>query len=160
MVWWPEHDVGAVILTNSSDGGTSLRNVFRRRLMEMLFDGSAEAEPNLSVFRDLAADETAALGETLTRPVPDELYERLAPLYVSPELGEIRMRRDAGTLWFDFGGWKSEMASRRDGGGDRDGNAVLVTVSPGTVGFEFRLATNDSLVLSDGKRDYVFRAEY
>jgi CubicO group peptidase (beta-lactamase class C family) len=156
VIWWPEHDVGAVILTNSSDGGTSLRNVFRRRLMELLFDGSAEAEPNLSVFRDLAKNETTALREALTRPVPDALYQALAPLYVSPELGEIRVRRHSGTLWFDFGGWKSEMASRRDG----DGDAVLVSVSPGADGFEFRLATNEGLVLSDGNRDYVFRAEY
>lgn len=154
VIWWPEHDVGAVILTNSSDGGTGVRNVLRRRLVELLFDGSVEAEPNLPVFKERAHSEATARREALTRPVPAALSQELAPLYSCPELGEIRVRQHGGATWFDFGGWKSEMALRRDG----DGDPVLETVSPGTDGFEFRPVAGEGLVLNDGNRDYVFRA--
>ena len=39
MMWLPEHGVGAVILTNG-DPGWLVRTVFRRKLLEVLFDGS------------------------------------------------------------------------------------------------------------------------
>jgi CubicO group peptidase (beta-lactamase class C family) len=43
MMWLPEHGVGAVILTNG-DPGWLVRTVFRRKLLEVLFDGNAEAD--------------------------------------------------------------------------------------------------------------------
>jgi CubicO group peptidase (beta-lactamase class C family) len=41
MIWLPEQNVGAVILTNS-DPGWLIRGGFRRKLLEVLFDGRAE----------------------------------------------------------------------------------------------------------------------
>ncbi|MEO7096166.1 MAG: serine hydrolase domain-containing protein, partial [Polyangiales bacterium] len=38
MMWVPEHGVGAVVLTNGNPGWV-LRTVFRRKLLEVLFDG-------------------------------------------------------------------------------------------------------------------------
>ena len=43
MMWLPEHGVGAVILTNG-DPGWLVRTMFRRKLLEVLFDGRAEAD--------------------------------------------------------------------------------------------------------------------
>jgi CubicO group peptidase (beta-lactamase class C family) len=154
VIWWPEHDIGAVILTNASGAGVSLRNVFRRRLMELLFDGSAEAEPNLRVFKAMTQS-TASLRQASTkRPLPAAIAGVLAPRYVSAELGEIRVSQRSGATFFDFGGWKSEMAASGDG----DSEKVLVTIAPGSFGYEFRLAADDQLVLNDGNRDYFFRA--
>ena len=42
MMWWPQQKVGAVILTNA-DEGVYLRGTFKRRLMELMFDGEAQA---------------------------------------------------------------------------------------------------------------------
>jgi len=42
MVWLPEQNVGAVVLTNS-DPGWILRSLFQRKPLEVLFDGKAEA---------------------------------------------------------------------------------------------------------------------
>ena len=42
MIWLPDQNVGAVILTNA-DPGWILRSQFRRRLLEVLFDGKPEA---------------------------------------------------------------------------------------------------------------------
>src|SRR4051812_36133112 len=43
MMWFPEHGVGAVILTNS-DPGVSLRYPLMRRMAELMFDGKPEAQ--------------------------------------------------------------------------------------------------------------------
>ena len=43
MMWLPEHNVGAVVLTNA-DPGWILRTQFRRKLLEVLFDGRPEAD--------------------------------------------------------------------------------------------------------------------
>jgi CubicO group peptidase (beta-lactamase class C family) len=60
MIWLPQQNVGAVILTNG-DPGWVLRDRFRRKLLEVLFDGHAEAESLLnadakSFYSSLAAD--------------------------------------------------------------------------------------------------------
>src|SRR5262249_26240664 len=43
MMWLPGQNVGAVILTNA-DPGWILRTVYRRKLLEVLFDGKPEAD--------------------------------------------------------------------------------------------------------------------
>src|SRR5439155_7731766 len=60
MMWLPEQNVGAVILTNS-DPGWLLRSRFSRKLLEVLFDGHPEADALLkadgqSFFAGLAAE--------------------------------------------------------------------------------------------------------
>ena len=47
MVWLPEHGVGGVILTNG-DPGWWLQRAFRRKLLELLFDGRPEADAWIS----------------------------------------------------------------------------------------------------------------
>src|SRR6185295_2445700 len=46
MMWLPQHGVGAVVLTNGDPGGT-IRTLFRRKLLEVLFDGHPEADADL-----------------------------------------------------------------------------------------------------------------
>lgn len=152
MIWWPEHDVGAVILTNASGGGTALRNVFRRRLMELMFDGHAEAEPNLKIFQAMNAAEAATWRASLQRPVPKSIYQRLLARYYNAALGEIKVSQKRGATYFDFGGWKSEMAVRKDDA------STLITTAPGNEGFELRLMELGTLELTDGERTYVFTA--
>jgi CubicO group peptidase (beta-lactamase class C family) len=48
MMWLPDHNVGAVILTNS-DPGVSLRGPFLRRLVEVMFDGKPEAAEQVRI---------------------------------------------------------------------------------------------------------------
>ena len=60
MMWLPEQGVGAVVLTNG-DPGWVLRTVFRRKLLEVLFDGRDEADADAasqakSFYAQLAAE--------------------------------------------------------------------------------------------------------
>ena len=60
MMWLPQQNVGAVILTNG-DPGWLIRSRFRRKLLEVLFDGRQEADAQLDAdakrfFSSLEAD--------------------------------------------------------------------------------------------------------
>ena len=155
MLWLPEHNVGAVILTNTQAGGTAIRNLFRRRWMEVLFDGNPEAVVNVPVEARSMKEAMAAERKRLAVPADPTLVGMLATRYRSVELGNIDVVRKGATTWFDFGGWKSEVATRRDD----DGTTTFVTISPNEDGFEFVVADNDnkrSLILRDEQHEYVF----
>ncbi len=156
MMWLPEHNVGAVILTNADQGGISVRGQFRRRLLEVLFDGKPEAVANLAAQRRRIQEDAAAQRKTLTVPADPALVRTLAGRYHSAELGNIDISRKGATAWLDVGGWRSELASRRND----DGTTTLVTISPGLAGWlEFAIVPKEkrtSLVLRDEQHEYVF----
>jgi CubicO group peptidase (beta-lactamase class C family) len=153
MIWLPQQNVGAVILTNA-DPGWILRTVFRRKLLEVLFDGRSEADADVaagakSFFADLAAER-----KLITVPAVPADAEKLASHYSNAALGDITVRRTGTTTLFDFGEFKSEMASRHN----PDGSVSFVTTNPGVSGFEFVVGTGEkrSLIVRDAQHEYVF----
>jgi CubicO group peptidase (beta-lactamase class C family) len=153
MIWLPEHGVGAVVLTNA-DPGWTLRTLFRRKLLELLFDGKPEADADVaSQARNFFA-EMAAERKLLTVPADPAEAGKLAARYANPALGEIAVARTDGVVTFDFGEWKTEVASRRN----PDGTTSFVTIVPGGMGFEFVAGSGDrpTLVTRDGQHEYVF----
>ncbi len=155
VLWLPEHNVGAVILTNEDNGSVSLRSLFRRRFLEVLFDGEPRAVANLPIQSRRKKESIAGGREGLVVPVDQKIGANLAARYRSRELGEIVVSQTGATTWFDFGMWKSEMASRTQS----DGRSYLVTVSPGLLGFAFLVTERESkrsLVLRDAQHDYEF----
>jgi CubicO group peptidase (beta-lactamase class C family) len=154
MMWLPDSNVGAVILTNA-DPGVYIRGPFQRRLLEVLFDGKPEAVENVASQAKRLKDGIAAERKRLIAPADEAASGKLAARYHSTELGDIAVSHQGKSTWFDFGGWKSEVASRRND----DGSLSFVTVSPGEDGFEFVVADKDSarsLVLRDAQHEYVF----
>jgi CubicO group peptidase (beta-lactamase class C family) len=154
MMWLPEHGVGAVILTNS-DPGVYMRGPFLRRLLEVLFDGNAEAADNLQAQAKQLKDAIAAERKRLTVPADTTESGKLAKQYRSDELGTIAVSHKDKTTWFDFGGWKSEVATRKND----DGTLSFMTISPGVDGFEFVVADAagaKALVLRDAQHEYKF----
>ena len=150
MLMLPEHGVGAVILTNA-DTGSILAGTFRRRLLEVLFDGKTEAMENvLSTAKDWKAN-VAKTRERLVVPADATAASKLAPRYQNAALGGIVVRTANGSTVFDFGEWKSAMASRKND----DGTISFRTIDPGLGGFEFVVRGN-SLVLRDSQHEYVF----
>jgi CubicO group peptidase (beta-lactamase class C family) len=155
MLWLPEHNVGAVILTNGDLGGASIRNLFRRRWLEVLFDGNAEAVTNLPIEARRMREDIVAERKRLTVPADPTITGRLAARYRSAQLGDITVSRNGATTWFDFGGWKSEVASRAND----DGTVSLVTIAPSASGFEFVVTDKGGqrlLALRDAQHEYSF----
>jgi CubicO group peptidase (beta-lactamase class C family) len=154
ILFLPDSGLGAVLLTNSDDGGMLLRP-FMRRLLEVAFDGKAEAEADLAA---TAKNQKAALAkerERLVAPADATSVSQLAKRYTSKELGELAVLTQAGQTTFDFGEWKSKVASRKND----DGTISFVTIDPTNLGFEFVVgerAGKKVLIIRDGQHEYVF----
>lgn len=154
MLWLPEQNVGAVILTNG-DPGWLIRTRFRRKLLEVLFDGHPEADALLeadgkSYFADLAAER-----KLLTIPADANESAKLAKHYMNASLGEITVSTSGSATVFDFSGnWKSEVGSRKN----PDGTISFITTVPGAMGFEFVVgsSTKRTLTIRDAQHEYVF----
>jgi len=153
MIWLPQQNVGAVILTNA-DPGWALRGPFRRKLLEVLFDGHAEADADVaagakSFFEQLAADR-----KLLTVPADATQSAKLAAHYANDALGDITVSHPGGATVFDFGEWKSEVASRVN----PDGSLSFITTAPGINGFEFVVGSGPkrTLIVRDAQHEYVF----
>ena len=99
--------------------------------------------------------ELAKERERLVVPANPDVVAKLARRYASPALGDISVVTDAGATTFDFGEWKSKVASRKND----DGTISLITTDPTNMGFEFVVADRSgkrALVTRDGQHEYVF----
>ena len=150
----PDSQIGAVILTNA-DNGEMLLGPFSRRLLELVFDGKPEAEGDVAAEAAQYKAELAKERERLVVPAAPDLAAKLARKYSSKELGELDLRSENGKTVFDFGEWKSEVASRKND----DGSISFITIDPTNSGFEFVVGEKDgkrTLTIRDGQHEYVF----
>jgi CubicO group peptidase (beta-lactamase class C family) len=154
LMFLPDYGVGAVLLTNSDTGGILLRPLMRR-LLEVLFDGKPEAAGNIDAAAANYKAGRAKQRERLVVPADPALIAKLAPHYTSTVLGDINVRKDGSATAFDFGEWKSAVASRKND----DGTVSFITVDPSVNGFEFVVSERSgkrALVIRDGQHEYVF----
>lgn len=154
MLYLPEHDVAAVLLVNSDEGGAIL-GPFSRRLLELLFDGKPEAEENVATAAKNMKAAVLQERSRLTIPADPAAAANLAARYRNTALGEISVIRAGSETQFDFGEWKSAVASRRND----DGTLAFVTVVPGFIGLPFVMGEKEgrrTLTLRDAQHDYVF----
>lgn len=154
MIWLPESDVGAVILTNS-EAGVIIRNAFRRKLLEVLFDGQPLADAELASAGRELRQSLASERERLTVPADDDDAGKLAARYHSEALGDLAVVHDRGNTYFDVGEWKTPVASRKN----PDGSVSFVTITPGLVGLEAVVGAASgkrTLVIRDAQHEYTF----
>jgi len=158
MMWLPEHGVGAVILTNA-EPGWAIHDAFKRKLLEVLFDGKPTAEAQVSAAAKGFREGIAARRERLQVPIDSDVAAGLATSYASVALGEVTVHRTDGKLVLDFGEWKTEVASRENA----DGTVSLVMISPGVSsgpdGAELVVGNDEgkrTLTLRDYQHEYVF----
>ncbi len=156
MIWLPQHNVGAVILTNG-DPGWVLRGAFDRKLLEVLFDGRPEADAQVAAQAKSFFDQQAAERKLLAVPADAAETSKLAQHYANDALGDITVRRTGASTVFDFGEWKSEVASRRN----PDGTISFLTIAPGIIGLEFVVGSGPkpTLVIRDAQHEYVFTSD-
>ena len=156
MMWLPDQGVGAVMLTNS-DAGSILLDNFQRKLLEVLFDGRPEADADLASQTKAFFEGISAERKLLTAPADPVDGRKLAPHYISAALGDITVLRRGESTIFDFGEFKSEVASRHN----PDGTVSFITIVPGFKGLEFVMKNGEkpTLVTRDAQHEYVFTAQ-
>lgn len=154
MMWLPDHGVGAVILTNADAGGPLLYP-FRRKLLELLFDGRPEADAIVAARAKAIREQIAAERKLLTVPPDAGASAALAPKYKSPVLGELVVERSGQSVVFDFGEWKTPVATKKN----PDGSISFITIVAGMTGLELVAGTSGgkkTLVIRDAQHEYVF----
>ena len=153
----PDAGVGGVILTNA-DSGWVVTKAIMRRTLEVIYDGKAEAEEDLlSAVRETKAYLTGAQRDWKVPPDASEV-KRLVGSYRNAALGEIVVHPGPGEVVFQFGGWKSRMATKLN----PDGTTSFVSIDPGVRGFEFHApATGGAytrLTLRDSQHTYEYES--
>jgi CubicO group peptidase (beta-lactamase class C family) len=154
LMFLPDHGIGAVLLTNSDNGGMLL-GPFMRRLLEVVFDGKPEAVGDVD---GRAARHKATLAkerERLVVPAAVNEVDKLAARYSSGSLGDLTVQRQKTATIFDFGEWRSAVASRKND----DGTVSFITIEPAVGGFEFVVGSRNGkrvLIIRDGQHEYVF----
>ena len=154
LYFLPDAGIGAVILTNSDTGGM-LEQPFERRLLEVVFDGKLEAARDVTFAAATYKAVVAKQRERLVVPADPTLVAHLAARYSSRELGNLSVVTASGVTTFNFGGWKSAVASRKND----DGTISFITIDPTNQGFEFVMGERDGkkvLVIRDGQHEYLF----
>ena len=156
MMWLPEHDVGAVILTNSDNGGMLLWP-FQRKLLEVLFHGRPEADALVAARGKAHLEHLAADRKLLNVPADPVESTKLANQYSNDALGNIAVSHAGAATVFDFGEWRSEVASRKN----TDGSMSFTTITPGVIGFEFVVGSGSerTLIMRDAQHEYVFKEQ-
>jgi CubicO group peptidase (beta-lactamase class C family) len=152
--FWPEHDVGLVIVSNASGAGL-LNGTVERRLLELLFDGRAEARENVALAVERQAQ---ARAEELARIelAPDAAwFGTLAGAWTAPGLGRIDLAFERGKAVLDAGEWKVPVGRKTA----RDGTVMLVSTGGLLPGLELVPRDQDGrsvLVLDAGQHKIVF----
>lgn len=144
----PEHGVGGLILTNG-EGGMFLRQAFQRVVLEQLFDARPEA---IEQVHESAAEVERFVSDArrLTIPADPAATSDLAPRYVNPELGSVRIEKRGDVSTIDTGLWKSELASVANDDGTHSLLAIDIEVA------DIMLTARRS---AEGKRQLVLQAE-
>ena len=154
MIFLPDHGVGAVVLANADTGGF-LTGLLRRRLLEVLFDGKPEAAEQARVTLAQRTANIAKNRERLVVPADGAEAGKLAANYISPALGTLRVRVQDGATIFDFGNWRSAVASRRND----DGTTSFISIDPTVSGFNFVVGERDgkrALIVREAQHEYAF----
>ena len=150
----PDDRVGAVLLTNS-DTGQTLLGLFRRKLLELLYDGKEEAEENLVAGVELnRVAREKALADIVEHGDPAVLTQ-LAPRYYNAELGPLLITREGDKTWATFTSGKSTIGTRAND----DGTKSVVLTMPGLLGSPLVMGERDGkriLRLLDAQHEYVF----
>ncbi|MEP6634647.1 MAG: serine hydrolase, partial [Luteimonas sp.] len=144
----------AVILTNA-DEGVMLRAPFKRRLMELMFDGEPQAEAAATANAKANREGFDAQRKLLQWPADPTAIAGLAPRYRNAALGDIVVTRKDGVARFDMGSFSSKVATMPQ----TDGSLAFVTIDPEASGFPFVRADKDDvrrLIVRDGQHEYAF----
>ena len=131
MWFLPGHGVGAVVLSNVS-ASDAWHDAFRRRLLELLFEGRSEAEEDLAFAlkdrQEAWRKEMASLD-----PEPGKAWlDRFVGTYANAALGKVTLRVEGNHGVLDVGEWKSIVGRKRTD----DGTVTLVLTSPSRIGVE------------------------
>ena len=153
MFWIPAVNVGGVLLGNGD--AYLVRKAFIRKVLEVIYDGSPEADEDVENAINEYKQDLAHERKRLTIPADPTFVAKLAAKYSSTALGELVVKTDKLGTTFDFGGWKSVVATRTND----DKTVSFITYAAGGAGVAFVVGERDgkrTLTVRDAQHEYVY----
>ena len=150
----PNAGIGAVLLTNSDDGGAMLRP-FMRRLLELLYDGKLEAAGDVSAAAVRMKAEVSKEAELVSVTPDKTAAAALASYYYNPELGQIAVNRDGSAVQFSFRTMTTPVGTKKN----EDGTISFVALDPTLLFFPLVAGSKDgkrTLTARDSQHEFVF----
>lgn len=153
----PDHGIGGVVLTNAQTG-YPLAKAIRKRVLEVMFAGRAEAEEDLRAAIESIRDNVRAAKKDWRIPPDAKQVARLAAVYHNEALGDIEVHRTEQNLIFSYGSRQSRMATEQN----PDGSTSFITIDPGQLGIGFAAGEQsgriENLTLRTAQQTYTFAA--
>ena len=121
----------------------------------MLYDGAPRAEGQIKATVVAQAQSVAKVRELVSDPPDAAAAAALAHRYSNPDLGRIEVSSVGPKVTFDFGPWKSSVATRKN----PDGTSTFVTIDPGSPRAGFVVGTaagKRQLTIRDAQHTYVY----
>ena len=120
--------------------------------------GEAWSVPSASGKENVIPSQAEVLVDCRVPPEPAQV-KRLAGSYRNASLGELVVRAGRDEVVFQFGGWKSRMATKLN----PDGTTSFISIDPGVRGFEFNAPAATGvyarLRLRDPQHTYDYESE-
>jgi CubicO group peptidase (beta-lactamase class C family) len=151
MIFWPDHDLGLVILSNAQ-AAHAFAGAIQQKLLELVFDIGGKADQALLHYLKRREER---IGKELARldftPEPAWISPLLG-VYENESLGFLALRRQGNRYLVDVGEWQSEVARYTHAG-----QSTLMLVGPPVAALQLQVKDEGNLVLEAGQQKYVFR---
>ena len=151
VIFWPEHDLGLVILGNAK-AADALNSVVRRKLLELVFDIDKEADKVLAYHVQRRDEKIGKELAKITLPPESAWITPLVGAYENEALGGLIVRQQGNGYVVDVGEWNSEVAKYSEAG-----QSTLVLVSPPVARLQLQVQDDGNLLLDAGQQKYVFK---
>ena len=150
--FFPQHNLGIVILVNAQ-GANAMTGLVKRRMLELLFDGlEQQAETGLAFVVKTAKESIAKVLEKCSSPPSAALVRPLLGQYVSASLGPLNIVQDGNTIYADVGEWRAALGEYKD-----TGTQLLMFTEPPLAGLSLNPQKDGALLLDFGQQKYLFK---
>ncbi|MBP6869279.1 beta-lactamase family protein [Candidatus Babeliales bacterium] len=159
MEFFPEHNLGFVILTNAK-----MANMFtaavERKLIELLFDGKDQAQTMVSIGQEQNRNAITKNLESIELHPQTAWLEKFIGSYTHPVLGMIEIHQNGDAFELDARVWKSKLGQKKE----EDGSLKLIMTEGFVAGIHFISNEDETgkvtqLILDDSQHKYVFERQ-
>jgi CubicO group peptidase (beta-lactamase class C family) len=159
MIFYPEHNLGAVLLTNARGANLFIAAV-RRKLVELLFDGKDQAQAMISIGQEQNRNAITKNLENIEIHPQAAWLEKFVGSYLHPVLGVIEIRQEDGKIELDARDWKGALGQKKE----EDGTLKLIMTDGLLPGLDFISKEDETgkivqLILDDSQHKYIFERQ-
>jgi CubicO group peptidase (beta-lactamase class C family) len=147
MMFFPEHGIGMVVLTNLRAANLFL-SAAGQKLIEILFEAEARAEALVTSAKKALDDSLASIRQRVrTEPEATAWIQNYLGRYVSEELGSALISHEGDGFRIAFESWSSDLGSEEQSDKSRH---IVLTSAPFLGSIKLQLTGDPDVLLLDG----------